>query len=145
MNIRYHSPSDTLSITLSPVLSAESEEVCDGFVFDFDVQGRVVGIEVDQASRRMDLASLQKHPGYASSEDASPAEIYTVAMLAEELGVTARALQLTIKAMREAGIEVGSSFGASSTTLLGGDDVARIAEWRRTHPRGRPKRQIATG
>ena len=144
MNISYHSPSDTLSITLSPVPSAESEEVCAGFVFDYDVQGRVVGIEVDHASRRMDLASLQTDPGYVSSEDASPAEIYTVAMLAEELGVTARAMQRTIKAMREAGIEVGSSFGASNTTLLGGDDVSRIAEWRKAHPRGRPKRQVAS-
>ncbi|MFC1527090.1 DUF2283 domain-containing protein [Candidatus Latescibacterota bacterium] len=144
MNISYHSPSDTLGITLSPVRSAESEEVYEGFVFDFDVQGRVVGIEVDQASRRLDLASLQKHPGYVGSDDADPVAIYTVAMLAVQLGLTARAVQLTIKAMREAGIEVGSRFGSSNTTLLSSNDVTRIAQWRRAHPRGRPKRQTAT-
>ena len=59
MKLQYYAETDSLYIELNARPSAESREIADGLVVDFDAQGNVVGIDVDQASKKLDLASLE--------------------------------------------------------------------------------------
>jgi uncharacterized protein YuzE len=58
MKVGYFSDTDSLYIELSERPSAESEEVAPGVVVDFDKEGRIVGIDIDQASKVLDLSRL---------------------------------------------------------------------------------------
>ena len=54
MKVAYDSRSDTVTMILkSDTEIAESEEVRPGIVFDLDVEGQVVSIEILDASRRV--------------------------------------------------------------------------------------------
>jgi uncharacterized protein YuzE len=55
MKIAYFRETDMLSIELRDLPSVESEEVAPGLVLDFDSQGAVVGIEIEHASKRVDI------------------------------------------------------------------------------------------
>jgi len=55
MKISYSPDTDSLYIDLSSRPSAESREISPGVVIDYDVEGNVVGIDIDQASRKLDL------------------------------------------------------------------------------------------
>jgi uncharacterized protein YuzE len=138
MKVRYYSGTDMLSIRLARRPSVESEEVREGFVLDFDEEGRVVRIEIDQASRRVDLSQIQANPAQVVDDSADHLEIYTVRAVADQLGVSTRAVQKTLQAMRQAGRPVGRSQGNTSAILLLGPEVAKIREWRARHPPGRP-------
>jgi uncharacterized protein YuzE len=59
MIFQYHPESDMLYIKLADAPSAESEEVAPGIVLDFDEGKRVVGIEIEDASRSADLSRLE--------------------------------------------------------------------------------------
>ena len=59
MNLQYYPESDMLYIELVKRVSSESEEVASGIVMDFDQQQRVIGIEVEDASKHMDLSRLE--------------------------------------------------------------------------------------
>jgi uncharacterized protein YuzE len=59
MVFQYHSESDMLYIQLVASVSAESEEVAPGVVLDFDEHNRVVGIEIEDASKFIDLSRLE--------------------------------------------------------------------------------------
>ena len=59
MNLQYYPESDMLYIELVKGVSSESEEVASGIVMDFDQQQRVIGIEVEDASKHMDLSRLE--------------------------------------------------------------------------------------
>ncbi|MBK8899623.1 MAG: DUF2283 domain-containing protein [Anaerolineaceae bacterium] len=59
MLIRYFKESDTLYIELTKQISVESEEVAPNIVLDFDESGHVVGIEIEDASKMLDLANLE--------------------------------------------------------------------------------------
>lgn len=59
MKLNYHPETDSLYIALSPNPSADSSEVAEGVVLDFDVDGRLVGIDIDNASHKLDLHELQ--------------------------------------------------------------------------------------
>jgi uncharacterized protein YuzE len=59
MIFQYHPESDMLYIKLADAPSAESEEVAPGIVLDFDAGKRVVGIEIEDASRSADLSRLE--------------------------------------------------------------------------------------
>ena len=48
-----------LYIKLADGVSTESEEVASNVVLDFDKQNRVVGIEIEEASRLIDLSRLE--------------------------------------------------------------------------------------
>lgn len=52
MNIQYDPEVDALYVRLSERKIIESEEVQPGIVLDFDEEGKVVGVEVLNASRR---------------------------------------------------------------------------------------------
>ena len=59
MKIQYFQDTDTLSIRLNDKPSLESEEIAPDVVVDFDAEGGVVGIEIDLASSKVDLKSLE--------------------------------------------------------------------------------------
>lgn len=136
MEARYYPASDMLNIRLATRRSVESEEVFEGFVFDFDADGKVVSIEVDSASRRVNLQEIRKDPSAVVAEVRFDGEVYTAEELADRIGVTKRALNLIIQNMREAGRTVGLRPDVSVYT---DQDEQAIREWREAHPRGRPK------
>jgi len=55
MKINYYPETDSLYIDLSPRTSTESREVSPGVVLDYDSDGNLVGIDVDNASSKLDL------------------------------------------------------------------------------------------
>jgi uncharacterized protein YuzE len=59
MKISYDQATDSLYIHLSDRTSVESDEVQDGVVLDYDANGALVGIDLQHASQRMDINSLQ--------------------------------------------------------------------------------------
>lgn len=71
MKLNYHSETDSLYIDLSEKPSVESREVSEGIVLDYDAAGNLVGIDIDNASKKVDMQTLilSKLPG----------EVHTVA------------------------------------------------------------------
>jgi len=55
MKLRYYSDTDSLYIDLSDSPSVESREVSEGIVLDYGAAGELVGIDIDQASKRARL------------------------------------------------------------------------------------------
>lgn len=55
MKLAYHPDTDSLYIDLSEHPSVESREISDGVVLDYDAEGSLVGIDIDHASRRVQL------------------------------------------------------------------------------------------
>jgi uncharacterized protein YuzE len=58
MKLSYYPDTDSLYIDLSAKPSAESREVSEGVVLDYDNQGNLVGIDIDNASRKLDLSQV---------------------------------------------------------------------------------------
>jgi len=58
MKISYYPDTDSLYIDLSEQPSAESREVSEGIVLDYDAEGRFVGIDIDNASKKVNLKTL---------------------------------------------------------------------------------------
>jgi len=65
MKLNYHPSTDSLYIDLSEQTSVESREISEGVVLDYDAQGNLVGIDIDNASSKIDLRKLivSKLPG----------------------------------------------------------------------------------
>ncbi|MGB7876694.1 MAG: DUF2283 domain-containing protein [Anaerolineales bacterium] len=59
MIFEYHQDSDMLYIKLANGISTESEEVSPGVVVDYDENNRAVGIEIEDASKFIDLSRLE--------------------------------------------------------------------------------------
>ena len=55
MKLFYYADTDSLYIDLADRPSASSQEVRPGIVLDLDDQGALVGIDIDNASRQLDL------------------------------------------------------------------------------------------
>jgi len=55
MKLHYNPETDSLYIDLNQKPSADSREIADGLVVDFDSEGRVVGIDIQHASKTLDL------------------------------------------------------------------------------------------
>jgi uncharacterized protein YuzE len=58
MKLKYYPDTDSLYIDLSEQPSAESREVSEGIVLDYDAQGNLVGIDIDNASKKVQLKEL---------------------------------------------------------------------------------------
>lgn len=59
MIFQYHPDTDMLYLKLADKISIESEEVAPGIVLDYDDQNQVIGIEIEDASRLVDLSRLE--------------------------------------------------------------------------------------
>ena len=66
MKLIYHPDTDSLYIDLSERSSVDSQEISEGVVLDYDAQGKLVGIDIDNASNKVTLSKL-------------PAEVQTLA------------------------------------------------------------------
>ena len=58
MRIAYYPDTDSLYIDLSSRDSAESREVSPGVMIDYDSDGNITGIDIDNASKKLDLKEL---------------------------------------------------------------------------------------
>ena len=58
MKLRYYPETDSLYIDLSAKPSAESREISEGIVLDYDVEGCLTGIDIDNASHKIDLQEI---------------------------------------------------------------------------------------
>ena len=58
MKMKYYKDTDSLYIDLSENPSAESKEVSEGVVLDYDAQGNLVGIDIDNAKKKVALEKL---------------------------------------------------------------------------------------
>jgi uncharacterized protein YuzE len=58
MKLNYYAATDSLYIDLSEKPSVESREISDGIVLDYDASGNLVGIDIDNASRKVQLEQL---------------------------------------------------------------------------------------
>ncbi|HUE95022.1 MAG TPA: DUF2283 domain-containing protein [Longimicrobiaceae bacterium] len=58
MKLAYYSETDSLYIDLAERASVESREISEGVVLDYDAEGNLVGIDIDNASRKVQLHKL---------------------------------------------------------------------------------------
>jgi uncharacterized protein YuzE len=58
MKIAYYPETDSMYIDLSAKASVESREVSPGVVIDYAANGDIVGIDIDNASTKLDLKEL---------------------------------------------------------------------------------------
>ncbi len=59
MKLHYYPETDSLYIELNPNPSADSRIVTEGVVADFDEGGNIVGIDIDHASQKLDLKTVE--------------------------------------------------------------------------------------
>ncbi len=58
MKINYYPETDSLYIDLSSKTSVDSDEIKQGIVIDYDKDGDVVGIDIDHASKKLNMKEL---------------------------------------------------------------------------------------
>ncbi len=58
MKLNYYPDTDSLYIDLSEKTSADSMEVSEGVVVDYDSEGNIVGIDIDNASKKLSLGKI---------------------------------------------------------------------------------------
>ena len=58
MKLNYYSDTDSLYIDLSSKTTDESREISPGIVLDYDSEGLLVGIDIDNASKKLDFKDL---------------------------------------------------------------------------------------
>ena len=59
MKFNYYADTDSLCIDLSEKKSVDSKEVARGVVVDFDETGAIVGIDIDNASKTVNLKKIE--------------------------------------------------------------------------------------
>jgi uncharacterized protein YuzE len=59
MKLHYYPETDSLYIELKPEPGAATCEITDGLNVDLNAQGEVVGLDIDQASTKLDLTTLE--------------------------------------------------------------------------------------
>ena len=59
MKIHYYPETDSLYVELKAGLGAETREVSDGLNVDLDAAGNVIGFDIDHASERLDMSTLE--------------------------------------------------------------------------------------
>lgn len=58
MTLNYYPETDSLYINLSERPSIESQEISEGILLDYDANGKLVGIDIDNASNKVDMEKL---------------------------------------------------------------------------------------
>lgn len=59
MRLRYYPETDSLYVEFKDGPGVETREVTDGLNVDLDAGGEVVGFDIDHASKRLDLSTLE--------------------------------------------------------------------------------------
>ena len=59
MKLHYYPETDSLYIELKSTPGRETREIAPGVNVDFDEAGTVVGLDIDYASRKLDLSTLE--------------------------------------------------------------------------------------
>ena len=59
MKLHYYPETDSLYIELRDLSAIETREIAEGLNADFDGQGNVVGLDIDGASTKLDLGTLE--------------------------------------------------------------------------------------
>ena len=59
MKLHYYPETDSLYIELRATPSVETREIASGLNADFDGLGNVVGLDIDGASNKLDLGTLE--------------------------------------------------------------------------------------
>ena len=55
MKLKYYKETDSLYIDLSSKPSVETREISEGIALDYDADGNLAGIDIDNASSKIDL------------------------------------------------------------------------------------------
>ncbi|MDT7043469.1 DUF2283 domain-containing protein [Candidatus Nitronereus thalassa] len=58
MKLNYYAETDSLYIDLTENQGVESREVSEGIILDYDAEGNLVGIDIDNVSRKVKLEEL---------------------------------------------------------------------------------------
>ena len=58
MRLNYYPETDSLYIDLSAASSVESKEISEGVVLDYDSESHLTGIDIDNASHKIDLKEI---------------------------------------------------------------------------------------
>lgn len=58
MKLNYYPETDSLYIDLSSKTSVETKEISPGVMLDYDRDGSLVGIDIDNASKKLDFKDL---------------------------------------------------------------------------------------
>ena len=58
MTLNYDSTTDSLYIDLSSKPNSDSREISEDIVLDYDVDGNVTGIDIDNARNKVDLEKI---------------------------------------------------------------------------------------
>ena len=53
MKLKYYKETDSLYIDLSLKISTDNKKISDGVVLDYDSEGNLVGIDIDNASKKL--------------------------------------------------------------------------------------------
>ena len=59
MKLHYYPETDSLYIELASTPGTEAREIVEGLVVDLDAEGNVVGLDIDRASRKLDLSKVE--------------------------------------------------------------------------------------
>lgn len=59
MKLHYYAETDSLYIELRDGAGVEVREIADGLNADIDADGRVIGFDIDRASKLLDLSTLE--------------------------------------------------------------------------------------
>jgi uncharacterized protein YuzE len=74
MRMRVDHRADAVYLNLTDRPIKDSEEVADGIVVDYDAEGRIVGVEILDASKRTDDPDVLKQFSFESPTASSPDE-----------------------------------------------------------------------
>ena len=58
MKLKYYPETDSLYIDLSSHPSVDTKEISEGVMLDYDEKGNLAGIDIDNASRKIDLHEI---------------------------------------------------------------------------------------
>jgi uncharacterized protein YuzE len=59
MKLHYYPETDSLYIELKSTPGTEAREIVEGLVVDLDAKGEVVGLDIDNASKKLDLSVVE--------------------------------------------------------------------------------------
>jgi uncharacterized protein YuzE len=59
MKLHYYPETDSLYIELKATPGSVTREIAEGLVVDFDENGDVVGLDIDHASQKLDLSTVE--------------------------------------------------------------------------------------